>query len=150
MAQRINPELIDPMSMNSMNQMNGMAQRIQRIGKGSRKYPLNFDKNDKKFLEKFLVEVEKQFVNVESSAKRGAKEKINPLKDFFAYLKDFAKTKDAGQVMVSFEEYEFLKQMIKDSLKGMEKLDFKWYQFLKKATVSLMKKQYTQLYSRFK
>lgn len=150
MAQRINPELMDPMAMNSMNQMNSMAQRIQRIGKGNRKYPLNFDKNDKKFLEKFIVEVEKQFVNAESTAKRGAKDKINPLKDFFSYLKDFTKVKEAGQIMVSFEEYEFLKQLIKDSLKGIEKLNFKWYQFLKKATVSLMKKQYTQLYSRFK
>ena len=148
MAQRINPESIDPMAMNNLNRMNSVAQRIQRIGKGNRKYTLKFDKNDKKFLEKFITELEKQYLS-SFDGTSPSKDKMAPLKEFFTYVKDFAKIKGDGELKVSFDELEFLKQIIKETLKSIEKMEFKWYQLIKKLTVNLMKKQYSQLYSRF-
>ena len=153
MAQRINPETIDPMAMNNLNRMNSVAQRIQRIGKGNRKYTLNFDKSDKKFLERLVTELEKQIIGSTASSspsKDKTAEKMAPLKGFFTYIRDFTKVKGSGEIKVSYDEYEFLKQIIKDSLKGVDKMEFKWYQLIKKITVNLMKKQYSQLYSRFK
>ena len=60
-TQRVNPNGMNPMQMNNMSSMMGMMNNIQRIGKGKRKITVNLDKNNKKFLSKFIEEVKKQF-----------------------------------------------------------------------------------------
>jgi hypothetical protein len=131
------------MQMNNMASMMSMMGTIQKIGKGNRKYKINFDKNDKKFLGKFIIEVQKQFITDSS-------QKPNNLSEFFSYVKTYSDKKSVEPLKVNYEEYEFLKKMIKDSLKGMEAMLFPWYHFLKKLSVSLMKKQYTQILAKFK
>jgi hypothetical protein len=133
---------MDPMQMNNMSSMMSMMGTIQKIGKGNRKYSINFDKNDKKFLGKFIIEVQKQFAD--------SPQKGNNLYDFFNYVKAYSSKKTVEPLKVNYEEYEFLKKMIKDSLKGMEAMLFPWYHFMKKISVMLMKKQYAQILAKFK
>ena len=62
-TQRVNPNGMNPMQMNNMSSMMGMMNNIQRIGKGKRKITVNLDKNNKKFLSKFIEEVKKTICN---------------------------------------------------------------------------------------
>lgn len=143
-AQRVNPNGMNPMQMNNMSSMMGMMNTIQRIGKGKRKITVNLDKNNKKFLSKFIDEVKKQFL---SSAMGN---QTPGLGEFFDYIKSVADAKDQMELKLSFEEYEFLKRMIIDSIKGMEAMTFKWYQIIKKAMLKVMVKQYRELLTKFK
>jgi hypothetical protein len=143
-AQRVNPNGMNPMQMNNMSSMMGMMNTIQRIGKGKRKISVNLDKNNKKFLSKFIDEVKKQF----SSSAMGAQ--TASLGEFFDYIKSVADAKDQMELKLSFEEYEFLKKMIIDSIRGMEGMTFKWYQFVKKGMLKVMIKQYRELLTKFK
>lgn len=143
-TQRVNPNAMNPMQMNNMSSMMGMMNTIQRIGKGKRKIGVSLDKNNKKFLSKFIEEVKKQF----SSSAMGAQ--TQGLAEFFDYIKSVADSKDQMELKLSFEEYEFLKRMIIDSIKGMEAMTFKWYQFIKKGMLKVMIKQYRELLTKFK
>lgn len=143
-AQRVNPNGMNPMQMNSMSNMMGMMNSIQRIGKGKRKITVNLDKNNKKFLSKFIEEVKKQF----ATSAMGAQ--VNGLGEFFDYIKSVADAKDQMELKLSFEEYEFLKKMIVDSIRGMEGMTFKWYQFVKKGMLKVMIRQYRELLTKFK
>ena len=143
-AQRVNPNGMNPMQMNSMSNMMGMMNSIQRIGKGKRKITVNLDKNNKKFLSKFIEEVKKQF----ATSAMGAQ--VNGLREFFDYIKSVADAKDQMELKLSFEEYEFLKKMIVDSIRGMEGMTFKWYQFVKKGMLKVMIRQYRELLTKFK
>ncbi len=143
-AQRVNPNGMNPMQMNNMSSMMGMMNTIQRIGKGKRKISVNLDKNNKKFLSKFIDEVKKQFVSSAMGAQSAN------LGEFFDYIKSVADSKDQMELKLSFEEYEFLKRMIVDSIKGMEAMTFKWYQFVKKGMLKIMIKQYREILTKFK
>lgn len=143
-TQRVNPNAMNPMEMNNMSAMMGMMNNIQRIGKGKRKYKIVLDKNNKKFLSKFMDEVKKQFATSPLGAQG------QNVKEFFDYIKDMCDSKDQTELMLSFEEYEFLKRMIIDSIKGMEGMKFKWYQFVKKGMIKMMSKQYRELLKQFK
>ncbi|MBM6821268.1 hypothetical protein [Fusobacterium mortiferum] len=143
-TQRVNPNGMNPMQMNNMSSMMGMMNNIQRIGKGKRKITVNLDKNNKKFLSKFIEEVKKQFATSAMGVQASG------LGEFFDYVKSVADTKDQMELKLSFEEYEFLKRMIVDSIKGMEGMTFKWYQFVKKAMLKVMVKQYRELLTKFK
>ena len=143
-TQRVNPNAMNPMEMNNMSAMMGMMNNIQRIGKGKRKYKIVLDKNNKKFLSKFMDEVKKQFATSPLGAQG------QNVKEFFDYIKDMCESKDQTELMLSFEEYEFLKRMVIDSIKGMEGMKFKWYQFVKKGMIKMMSKQYRELLKQFK
>ena len=125
-TQRVNPNGMNPMQMNK------------------RKITVNLDKNNKKFLSKFIEEVKKQF----SSSAMGAQ--VSGLGEFFDYIKSVADAKEQMELKLSFEEYEFLKRMIVDSIRGMEGMTFKWYQFIKKGMLKVMIKQYRELLTKFK
>ena len=84
-TQRVNPNGMNPMQMNNMSSMMGMMNNIQRIGKGKRKITVNLDKNNKKFLSKFIDEVKKQF----ASSAMGAQ--ATGLGEFFDYIKSVQK-----------------------------------------------------------
>ena len=60
-GQRLNPEKLNPMEMNSMTSMMGMMGLLQKIGKGKRKYSVKLEKNHKKFLVRFITDIKKQF-----------------------------------------------------------------------------------------
>lgn len=142
-TQRVNPNAMNPMQMNSMSSMMGMMNTIQRIGKGKRKISVNLDKNNKKFLSKFIEEVKKQFLS-------SAGVQTANLGEFFDYIKAMADNKEQMELKLSFEEYEFLKKMLMDSVRGMEAMSFKWYQFVKKSMLKVMIKQYRELLTKFK
>ena len=143
-TQRVNPNGMNPMQMNNRSSMMGMMNNIQRIGKGKRKITVNLDKNNKKFLSKFIDEVKKQF----ASSAMGAQ--ATGLGEFFDYIKSVVDGKEQMELKLSFEEYEFLKRMIVDSIRGMEGMTFKWYQFVKKGMLKVMIKQYRELLTKFK
>ncbi len=137
-AQKINANNLNPMEMNNVSSMMGAMNLIQKIGKGKRKYNVNLEKSDKKFLSKFLDEAKKQF--------SGANEQqVKPLVEFFDYVKSICENKDKNELRISYEEMEFLKKMLSDSIKGMEGMNFKWYQLLRKSMVKIMVKQYRAL-----
>lgn len=143
-TQRVNPNAMNPMQMNNMSSMMGMMNSIQKIGKGKRKYSIMLDKNNKKFLAKFIDEVKKQFA---SSPLGGQGQGVS---DFFDYVKKMCEDKNQMELKVSFEEYEFLKKMVIDSVKGMEAMEFKWYQLIKKGMIKMMVKQYRELLTKLK
>lgn len=136
-VQKLNANNLNPMEMNNASAMMGMMNIIQKIGKGKKKYSINLDKAEKKFLGKFLEEAKKQFVNSEEQAKN--------IVEFFNYMKAICDSKDKDELRLSFEELEFLKKMLSDSVKGMETLTFKWWQLLRKGMVKMMLKQYKGL-----
>ncbi|MGL5055382.1 MAG: hypothetical protein ACRC54_06900 [Fusobacteriaceae bacterium] len=136
-VQKLNANNLNPMEMNNASAMMGMMNIIQKIGKGKKKYSINLDKAEKKFLGKFLEEAKKQFVNSEEQAKN--------IVEFFNYMKAICDSKDKDELRLSFEELEFLKKMLSDSVKGMESLTFKWWQLLRKGMVKMMLKQYKGL-----
>lgn len=140
-AQRVNPNNMNPMQMNSMTSMMGMMNTIQKIGKGKRKYVVKLDKNSKKFLSKFIDEVKKQFGANMNDQNQG-------LVEFFDYIKMVADDKNKMELRLSFEEMEFLKRMVSDSIKGMEAMQFKWYQIIRKTMIKLLVKQYRELLTR--
>ena len=143
-TQRVNPNAMNPMQMNNMSSMMGMMNSIQKIGKGKRKYSIMLDKNNKKFLAKFIDEVKKQF----ASSPLGTQGQ--GVSDFFDYVKKMCKDKNQMELKGSFEEYEFLKKMVIDSVKGMEAMEFKWYQLIKKGMIKMMVKQYRELLTKLK
>ena len=143
-TQRVNPNAMNPMQMNNMSSMMGMMNSIQKIGKGKGKYSIMLDKNNKKFLAKFIDEVKKQF----ASSPLGAQGQ--GVSDFFDYVKKMCEDKNQMELKVSFEEYEFLKKMVIDSIKGMEGMEFKWYQLIKKGMIKMMVKQYRELLTKLK
>ncbi len=143
-GQRINPNSLNPMQMNSMSSMMGMMNSMQKIGKGKRKYTIKLEKANKKFLSKFIDEIKKQFGGQEAAPQQKG------VLEFLDYLKAQCEIKDRTEVRVSFEELEFLKRMVADSIKGMEGMQFKWYQFIKKSMMKAMIVQYKNLFEELK
>lgn len=137
-VQKMNPNNMSPMQMNNASSMMGAMNMMQKLGKGKRKYSIELEKNDKKFLGKFLEEAKKQFP---STADQGTK----PIVEFFDYINSICQDTTKKELRLSFEELEFLKKMLSDSVRGMEAMNFKWYQLIRKGMVKLMVKQYREL-----
>ncbi|MGL5964556.1 MAG: hypothetical protein ACRCZ2_09230 [Fusobacteriaceae bacterium] len=138
--QKMNPNNMNPMEMNNASAMMGMMNVIQKIGKGKRKYSVSLDKNEKKFLGKFLEEGKKQFdPSVPGSAQ------MKPVAEFFDYMIGICNSSNKNDIRFSFEELEFFKKMLSDSVKGMEGMNFKWYQLIRKSMAKVMVKQYRAL-----
>lgn len=135
--QKLNANNLNPMEMNNASAMMGAMNLIQKIGKGKRKYEVNLDKNDKKFLGKFIEEAKKQFVN------NG--DQVKAIAEFFDYMKSICDSKEKNILKLSFEELEFLKKMLSESVRGMKTMKFKWWEFIKKSMVKVMLKQYEDL-----
>lgn len=137
-VQKMNPNNMNAMQMNNASAMMGAMNMMQKLGKGKRKYSVELDKNDKKFLGKFLEEAKKQFPQTGDQG-------VKPIIEFFDYINSICKDVAKKELKLSFEELEFLKKMLSDSVKGMEGMSFKWYQLIRKAMVKLMVKQYREL-----
>lgn len=140
-SQKINPNNMNPMQMNAMSSMMGMMNSIQKIGKGKRKYSINLDKATKKFLPKFVEEVEKQFAGNQG---------MQNVKQFLDYVKKTAIDKEKKELKLSYEEQEFLAKILADGIRGMESVKFKWHQILKKSMTKIMINQYRELLKELK
>lgn len=144
-GQRINPEKINPMEINAMSSMMGMMGILQKIGKGKRKYSIKLEKNHKKFLARFMVDIKKEFEKTYSNVPQ-----MKGVLSFLDYIKTSCENKDLKELNVSYEEFDFLKRMLMDNLRGMEAMELKWYQLIKKATLKMMKAQYKDILGQLK
>ncbi|MCF2612250.1 MULTISPECIES: hypothetical protein [Fusobacterium] len=144
-GQRINPEKINPMEINAMSSMMGMMGILQKIGKGKRKYSIKLEKNHKKFLARFMVDIKKEFEKTYANVPQ-----MKGVLSFLDYIKTSCENKDLKELNVSYEEFDFLKRMLMDNLRGMEAMQLKWYQLIKKATLKMMKTQYRDILGQLK
>jgi hypothetical protein len=131
------------MQMKNMSGMMGIQNAMQRIGKGKRKYTVKLSKHNKKFLGKFIEEIQKQMGGENVPQMKG-------VMDFLNYLKAECNKKDVTEIKMSFDELEFLKKMLIDSIKGMEATQFKWYQIINKMMVKTMIKSNRSLLEELK
>lgn len=113
----------------------GMMSKVQKLGKGNRKYKIDFDKNTRKYFSKII----KEYVKYSEAYK--ANPQTKGIADFFAYLEVECAKSAGNPIMLSFEELEFLKGTIAESIKAMEQVEYKWYNFIKKSFTKLMVKQ---------
>lgn len=143
-GQRVNPEKLNPMEMNSMSSMMGMMSVLQKIGKGKRKYSVKLEKNHKKFLVRFMTDIKKQFEQTYADSQ------MKGVLAFFDYVKSVCENKTAAELKLSYEEFDFLKRLLTDSLKGMDAMKLKWYNLIKKATIKMMKVQYREVLKQMK
>ena len=144
-GQRINPEKINPMEINAMSSMMGMMGILQKIGKGKRKYSIKLEKNHKKFLARFMVDIKKEFEKTYANVPQ-----MKGVLSFLDYIKTSCENKDLKELNVSYEEFDFLKRMLMDNLRGMEAMQLKWYQLIKKDTLKMMKTQYRDILGQLK
>lgn len=144
-GQRINPEKINPMEINAMSSMMGMMGILQKIGKGKRKYSIKLEKNHKKFLARFMVDIKKEFEKTYANVPQ-----MKGVLSFLDYIKTSCENKELKELNVSYEEFDFLKRMLMDNLRGMEAMQLKWYQLIKKATLKMMKTQYRDILGQLK
>ena len=144
-GQRINPEKINPMGINAMSSMMGMMGILQKIGKGKRKYSIKLEKNHKKFLARFMVDIKKEFEKTYANVPQ-----MKGVLSFLDYIKTSCENKELKELNVSYEEFDFLKRMLMDNLRGMEAMQLKWYQLIKKATLKMMKTQYRDILGQLK
>ena len=144
-GQRVNPEKLNPMEMNSMSSMMGMMSVLQKIGKGKRKYSVKLEKNHKKFLVRFMTDIKKQFEQTYAYIC-----KMKGVLSFFDYVKSVCENKTSAELKLSYEEFDFLKRLLTDSLKGMDAMKLKWYNLVKKATIKMMKTQYKDVLQQMK
>ena len=143
-GQRVNPEKLNPMEMNSMSSMMGMMSILQKIGKGKRKYSIKLEKNHKKFLARFMSDIKKQYEQAYSD------NQMKGILGFFDYVRITCENKTATELKLSYEEFDFLKRLLTDSLRQMENMQFKWYNLIKKATLKMMKVQYKEFLKQMK
>lgn len=143
-GQRLNPEKLNPMEMNSMTSMMGMMGLLQKIGKGKRKYSVKLEKNHKKFLVRFITDIKKQF------AESYADSQMKGVLTFFDYVKSTCENKSVTELKLSYEEFDFLKKILTDSLKQMNNLQLKWYNLIKKMTIKMLKVQYQDVLEQMK
>ena len=88
-GQRINPEKINPMEINAMSSMMGMMGILQKIGKGKRKYSIKLEKNHKKFLARFMVDIKKEFEKTYANVPQ-----MKGVLSFLDYIKTSCENKD--------------------------------------------------------
>ncbi len=131
------------MQMRNMSGMMGIQNAMQRIGKGKRKYTVKISKHNKKFLGKFVEEIQKQMGSENNPQMKG-------VQDFLSYLKAECGKKSITEIKMSFDELEFLKKMVMDSVKGMEGMTYKWYQIINKLMVKTMIKSNRSLLEELK
>ena len=143
-GQRVNPEKLNPMEMNSMSSMMGMMSVLQKIGKGKRKYSVKLEKNHKKFLVRFMTDIKKQFEQTYADTQ------MKGVLAFFDYVKSVCENKTSAELKLNYEEFDFLKRLLTDSLKGMDAMKLKWYNLVKKATIKMMKTQYKDVLQQMK
>ncbi len=143
-GQRINPEKLNPMEMNSMSSMMGMMTLLQKIGKGKRKYSVKLEKNHKKFLVRFMTDIKKQFAEAYSDTQ------MKGVLAFFDYVKVTCENKATTELKLSYEEFDFLKRLLSDSLKHIDGIKLKWYNLIKKVTFKMMKMQYIEVLKQMK
>lgn len=143
-GQRVNPEKLNPMEMNSMSSMMGMMSILQKIGKGKRKYSVKLEKNHKKFLSRFMTDIKKQYEKMYSDSQ------MKGILTFFDYVKSTSENKSATELKLSYEEFDFLKRLLTDSLRQMDTMPLKWYNLIKKATIKMLKVQYKEFLKQMK
>ena len=131
------------MQMRNMTGMMGIQNAMQRIGKGKRKYTVKISKHNRKFLGKFVEEIQKQMGSENNPQMKG-------VMDFLSYLKAECNKKKVTEIKMSFDELEFLKKMVVDSVKGMEGMTYKWYQIINKLMVKTMIKSNRSLLEELK
>jgi len=131
------------MQMKNMAGMMGVQNAMLRIGKGKRKHTINLAKHNRKFLGKFVEEIQKQMAGDNNPQMKG-------VNDFLTYLKVECGKKTTTSIKVSFDELEFLKKMVVDSVKGMEGMTFKWYQVINKVMMKTMIKSNQELLKELK
>ncbi len=131
------------MQMRSMSGMMGIQNAMQRIGKGKRKHSVKLAKHNKKFLGRFVGEIQKQVGSETNPQMKG-------VSDFLNYLKAECGKKGTSEIKMSFDELEFLKRMLIDSTKGMEATTFKWYRFIRKLMLKAMIKSNKNLLEELK
>jgi len=129
--------------MKNMSGMMGIQNAMQRIGKGKRKYTVKISKHNKKFLGKFVEEIQKQMGSENNPQIKG-------VLDFLTYLKAECSKKEVMEIKMSFDELEFLKKMVVDSIKGMEGATYKWYQIINKGMIKAMIKSNRSLLEELK
>ncbi|OQY41571.1 MAG: hypothetical protein B6227_04700 [Fusobacteriia bacterium 4572_74] len=129
--------------MRNMSGMMGIQNAMQRIGKGKRKYTIKISKHNKKFLGKFVEEIQKQMGSEKNPQMKG-------VLDFLTYLKAECNKKTVTEIKMSFDELEFLKKMVIDSVKGMEGMTYKWYQIINKLMIKTMIKSNRDLLEELK
>ena len=135
MAVKVNPGRISQQDMMNAQAYAGIMSKIEKLGKGKRKYKLNFDKTTKKYFGKMIKEFSKQLQGYQNNPQ------TKSIIDFYSYI-ELETTKAANQpIMVSFEELEFLKGTMAETIKSMEKIQYKWYDFFKKILTKTMVKQ---------
>lgn len=134
---------MNDMQMKNMSGMMGIQNAMQRIGKGKRKYSVKISKHNKKFLGKFVEEIQKQMGSENNPQMKG-------VLNFLTYLKVECNKKAITEIKMSFDELEFLKKMVIDSVKGMEGMTYKWYQLINKLMVKTMIKSNRSLLEELK
>jgi hypothetical protein len=139
----MNAQNMNGMQMRNMSGMMGIQNAMQRIGKGKRKYTVKISKHNKKFLGKFVEEIQKQMGSENNPQMKG-------VLDFLTYLKAECTKKTVTEIKMSFDELEFLKKMVVDSVKGMEGMTYKWYQIVNKLMVKTMIKSNRSLLEELK
>ncbi len=132
---KVNANRISQTDLMQAQSAMGMVGKMQKIGKGKRKYKVNFDKTTKKYLAKIVKEYTKQ------AEIYRANPQTKGVADFFEYLERECARATAQPIMLSFEELDFLKSTIAESIKAMEGIQYKWYNFIKKSFTKLMIKQ---------
>jgi hypothetical protein len=134
---------MNAMQMRNASNMMGIQSAMQKIGKGKRKHTIKIAKHNKKFLGKFIIEIQKQMGAENNPQMKG-------VSNFLAYLKTECDRKTTTEIKMSFEELEFLKKLIIDSLRGMKEMTFKWYQIFNKVMVKTMIKSNEELLKELK
>lgn len=135
MAVKVNPGRINQQDMMNAQAYTGIMSKIEKLGKGKRKYKLFFDKTAKKYFGKMVKEFSKQLQGYQNNPQ------TKNVIEFYSYI-ELETAKAANQpIMVSFEELEFLKGTMSETIKGMEKVQYKWYDIFRKVLTKTMIKQ---------
>ena len=104
MAVKVNPGRINQQDMMNAQAYTGIMSKIEKLGKGKRKYKLFFDKTAKKYFGKMVKEFSKQLQGYQNNPQ------TKNVIEFYSYI-ELETAKAANQpIMVSFEELEFLKR----------------------------------------
>ena len=134
MSMRVNPSKINQQDIMNAQAFSGAMSKIDKLGKGKRKYKVFFGKNIKKYFGKMIKEFSKQLEGYDNPQAKS-------IVEFYKYIQLETEKEAKHPIMVSFEELEFLKGTISETIKGMEKIQYKWYQILKKVFTKTMIKQ---------
>jgi len=135
MAMKLNPGRFNNQDMMNAQAFSGIMSKIEKLGKGKRKYKVILDKTTKKYFGKMISEFIKQLQGYESNPQ------TKKIIEFYEFVILEAKKPANQPIMLSFEELEFLKGTLAETIKGLEKAKFKWYDIFRKVLTKTMVKQ---------